>query len=80
MNDKTFFLLKLYMFLRLSSCQAFETRVICSRLHSEARKYWVKLARVTLFPPVELLLMERSRSPFSSARRAANFHNPREEY
>lgn len=79
MNDKTFFL-KLYMFLRLSSCQAFETRVIRLRLHSEVRKYWVELARVALFQPVELLLMERSRSPFSSARRAADFHNPREEY
>lgn len=68
------------MFLRLSSCQAFEIRVIRSRLHSEVRKYWVKLARVSLFLSVELLLMERSRSPFSSAQRAPNFHNPREEF
>lgn len=62
------------------SCQVFDVRVICSRLHSEVRKYWVKLARVSLFQPVELLLMERSRGPFSSARRAPNFHNPREEF
>lgn len=62
------------------SRQVFDVRVKRSRLHSEVRKYWVKLARVSLFQPVELLLMERSRSPFSSARRAPNFHNPREEF